>query len=438
MTQSRRMGLNAVIFGLGSHEAGWRMPESNAFSSTDLDYWVDIARRAENGGFDALFLGDVLALQQSADRHLSDAMDPLVILSGLAAVTQRIGLIGTASTSFDHPFHLARRFASLDHISKGRAGWNIVTSSNPLEAYNFGRDAMPDHAERYARASDVTEAVLSLWDSWQRDARIADKAEGRYLDSSKLRRVDHDGAFVRSRGPLNVPRSPQGRPVLAQAGASEAGREFAARYADMVFTVQSDLEDAQAFYRDMKARTARHGRDPQSILIYPGIVPIAAPTRDKAEDRLALMNGFMVHEHVLAKLSEFLGAELSKADLDTPLQETIGINAAQNQSSQSRVAVLVGIAKRDRLSLRQLLMRLASGRGHLLAVGTGPDIAKTMQCWFENGAADGFNVMAPVMPADLSSFIDLVIPALVDQRLFAPDHNPTLRQRLGLSEISSW
>ncbi len=429
----RRMGLNAVIFGLGSHEAGWRMPESNPLAATDPGYWLDLARRAEEGGFDALFLGDVLALQQSADRHMSDAMDPLVILSAMAAVTSRIGLIGTASTSFDHPFHLARRFASLDHISGGRAGWNIVTSSNPLEAYNFGLDVMPDHTERYARAADVTDAAIALWNSWDADARIADKPSGRYLDPAKVQPVKHDGAFVRSLGPLNVPRSPQGRPILAQAGASEAGRDFAARYADLVFTVQSNLADAQAFYRHMKARAVQHGRSPESLLIYPGIVPVAAPTRQQAEHRLAQMNGFMIIEHALAKLSQFLGEDLSKANLDAPLPDTIGANAAQNQSSQSRVAVLVAIARKDHLTLRQLLMRLASGRGHFLIVGTGADIASNMQLWFENRAADGFNVMAPVMPADLQSFIDLVIPALVDRALFAVDRQPTLRQRLGLS-----
>lgn len=430
------MGLNAVIFGLGSHEAGWRMPESNPFASTDLCYWSDIARCAEKGGFDALFLGDVLALQQSPDRHLSDAMDPLVILSALAAVTQRIGLIGTASTSFDHPFHLARRFASLDHITGGRAGWNIVTSSNPLEAYNFGLDAMPDHDDRYARAADVTEAAIALWASWQADARIADKQAGRYLDSERVQPVYHDGPFVRSRGPLNVPRSPQGRPILAQAGASEAGRDFAARYADMVFTVQSDLAEAQAFYQDMKSRAAQYGRDPERLLIYPGIVPIAAPTREQAEERLSQMNGFMVIDHVLSKLSEFVATDLSQADLDSPLPESIRPKAEHNQSSQSRVAVLLSIAQRDRLSLRQLLMRFASGRGHLLAIGTGADVAGTMQYWFENGAADGFNVMAPVMPGDLESFSDLVIPVLVERKQFAIDKQPTLRQRLGLSEAS--
>lgn len=408
---TRRMGLNAVIFGLGSHEAAWRMPESDPLSSTDLDYWIDIAQRAEEGGFDALFLGDVLALQQSADRHLSDAMDPIVILSALAAVTKRIGLIGTASTSFDHPFHLARRFASLDHISKGRAGWNIVTSSNALEAQNFGLETMPEHDQRYARAADVVEATIALWDSWDSDALIAEKDTGRYLDRAKVRPVDHAGPFVRTRGPLNVPRTPRGRPLLAQAGASEAGRDFAARYADLVFTVQSSLAEAQEFYADMKARALRLGRTPESLRIFPGIVPIAAATQEEAEARLAQMNSIMVVEHVLAKLSEFLGADLSAADLDAPLPAEIG-TGAPNQSSQSRVAVLVGIARRDRLTLRQLLMRLSSGRGHLLAVGTGPQIAATMQEWFEADAADGFNVMAPVMPHDLQSFINLVMPHL--------------------------
>lgn len=431
MKTSRRMRLNAVIFGLGSHEAGWRMPESDPLASTSLDYWIDIARRAEAADFDALFLGDVLALQSSADRHLSDAMDPLVILSALAAVTSRIGLIGTASTSFDHPFHLARRFASLDHISKGRAGWNIVTSSNVLEARNFGLDVMPEHDERYARAADVVDAAIALWDSWDLDARTPDKATGQYFDPAKVRPVQHAGPFVRSAGPLNVPKSPQGRPILAQAGSSEAGRAFAARYADIVFTVQATLTDAQDFYRDIKSRAEAAGRDPDTILVFPGIVPIVAATRLAAEQRLAAMNGFAVIDHVRAKLSEFLGEDLSHADLDAALPPAS--SDRPNQSSQSRVGVLVGIARRDGLTLHQLLMRLAAGRGHLLAVGTGRDVADIMRHWFENGAADGFNVMAPVMPADLQSFIDHVMPWLFPT---LPRGAPrsTLRERYGLPQ----
>lgn len=410
------MQLNAVIYGLGSHEAAWRMPESDPRAVTKLPFWIDVAKRAEEAGFDALFLGDVLALQAGADHHLSDAMDPIVIMSALAAVTSRIGLIATASTSFDHPFHLARRFACLDHISDGRAGWNIVTSSNVLEAWNFGLDAMPDHAERYARAADVVDAVLALWDSWDADAKIADQQSGRYLDPAKIRRVDHQGPFVRTAGPLNVSRPPQGRPVLAQAGSSEAGRAFAAARADIVFTVQSDLAQARTFYQDMKRRAEKAGRDPGSLRILPGIVPVAAATKAEAEARLGEMNSFAVLDHLIAKGSEFLGVDLTQVDLDAPLPKG-AIDAASNQASQSRVAVLTGIAERDKLTVRQLLGRLASGRGHLLAVGTGGEIADVMEEWLDAGAADGFNVMCPVLPGDLQRFANYVMPELRERGL---------------------
>lgn len=426
------MHLNAVIFGLGSHEAAWRMPESDPLASTDLRFWTEIALCAEEGGFDALFLGDVLTLQSAADRHMSDAMDPFVILSALAAVTSRIGLIGTASTTFDHPFHLARRLASLDHISRGRAGWNIVTSSNVFEARNFGLDTMPEHGERYARAADVVDAVNALWQSWEEGARIADKTEGRYFDAARVHPVSHAGPFVKTAGPLNVPRPPQGRPVLAQAGASEAGRDFAARYADIVFTVQSDLEEAVAFRTDMKRRAALAGRDPDRLLIFPGIVPVAAATREEAEARLAALSGFVNLEHVLAKLNEFLGTGLTMDGLDRPLPDSIA-DAEANQSSKSRVAVLAGIALREKMTLRQLLMRLASGRGHLLAVGTGSDIADVMQEWVSRGAADGFNVMCPVLPGDLRSFCELVMPELISRGLRPNDRKlGTLRECYGL------
>lgn len=431
---ARRLHLNAVIYGLGSHEAAWRLPESDPFATMTLDYWVEIARLAESGGFDALFLGDVLTLQEGADRHLSNTMDPFVILSALAAVTTSIGLIGTASTSFDHPFHLARRFGSLDHISKGRAGWNIVTSSNTLEAQNFGLAKMPDHAERYARADDVVTAVKALWDSWQPGAQLADKASGHYLDMSKVHRVDHAGPYVQSRGPLNIPRSPQGRPVLAQAGSSPAGRAFAARHADIVFTVQSSLPEAQIFYAEMKALAAAAGRNPDDLLIMPGIIPVVGDTQGGAEARLSEMNGFAVHEHLMAKLSSFLGRDLSGLDLDAPLPEMTAPSDGY-QASQSRVAALMELARRDGLPLRQLLLRLASGRGHLLAVGTGRHIASVMQEWFQSGAADGFNVMCSVMPGDLVRFNQQVMPELEKNGLRSRVELSTLRQRYGLAAV---
>jgi FMN-dependent oxidoreductase (nitrilotriacetate monooxygenase family) len=427
----RRLHLNAVIYGLGSHEAAWRLPESDPFAIMTLDYWVDIARRAEAGGFDALFLGDVLALQEGADRHLSNTMDPFVILSALAAVTTSIGLIGTASTSFDHPFHLARRFGSLDHISKGRAGWNIVTSSNAREAHNFGLEDMPAHAKRYARAEDVVTAVKALCDSWEPGAQLADQRCGQYLDMTRVHRVDHAGPYVQTRGPLNIPRPPQGHPVLAQAGSSPAGRAFAARHADIVFTVQSSLPEAQAFYAEMKELAKAAGRDPAHLLILPGIIPVVGETKDVAEARLAEMNGLAVHEHLIAKLSAFLGRDVSGLDLDAPLPEETEPSTGL-EASQSRVAALVGIARREALTLRQLLLRLASGRGHLLTVGTRQHVASVMQEWFENGAADGFNVMCPVMPGDLQSFTELVMPELERIGLRTGIHTETLRERYRL------
>ncbi len=434
MTGNRRLHLNAVIFGLGSHEAAWRLPESDPLAVTDLGYWTGIAHRAEDAGFDALFLGDVLALQEAADRHLSEAMDPFVILSALAATTRRIGLIGTASTTFDHPYHLARRFAALDHISDGRAGWNVVTSSNAREAHNFGLDAMPDHTERYARADDTLAAVKKLWQSWDADARQPDKQSGRYFDPTRVHTVNHTGPYVRTAGPLNLPRCPQSRPLIAQAGSSETGRDFAARHADLVFTVQSDIGDARAFYADMKGRTKAAGRDPDSVRIVPGIVPIAAPDGAAAEQRLADLGALTNLDHVRAKLGAFLGVDMESYDLDVPLPPDLA-DAAANQSSKSRVAVLIGIARRENMTLRQLLMRLATGRGHLLAIGTGSDIADIVEEWFETGAADGFNVMCPVMPADLQAFSDLVIPELEGRGLFAPRAVGPLRARYGLPPV---
>lgn len=430
-TVGRKLHLNAVVYGLGSHEAAWRMPESDPFATMTLEYWLDIAKKAEEGGFDALFLGDVLALQESADRHLSNTMDPFVLLSALASVTRRIGLIGTASTSFDHPFHLARRIGSLDHISGGRAGWNIVTSSNELEAHNFGLSTMPDHSSRYDRAEDVVTAIKALWDSWGEGAQIADKHQGQYLDLKLVRPVNHAGPYVQTRGPLNIPRCPQGQPVLAQAGSSAKGRAFAARHADIVFTVQPSLAEAQAFYAEMKERAALEGRNPDHLLVMPGIVPVVGRSRSEADERLAAMNAVVEPEHLMAKLSSFLNRDLSGFELDQPIPDLQDVSV-QNQSSKSRVDALLGISKTQHLTLRQLLLRLASGRGHLLAVGSGEAVFETMIEWFENAAADGFNVMCPVMPSDLQAFNDLVMPLL---RGYGARPEPTsmmLRSQFGL------
>lgn len=407
----RHLVLNAVVFGLGNHEAAWRMPESDPLASTNLNHWVDLAQIAEAAGFDTLFLGDVLSLLPGAEKHLSDTMDPLIILSALAAVTSRIGLIGTLSTSFEPPFHIARRFASLDHISGGRAGWNIVTSSNVLEARNFGLAALQDHKDRYAMAEDVVQATLALWRSWESGARLGDKARGQYFDPAKVHAVDYAGAFVSTAGPLNVPRSPQGRPLLVQAGSSEDGRNLASRYADVVFTAQPGVEDARAFYSDIKGRALEHGRRADDVLILPGIMPVVAETREAAQARLDEINGQVVHQHALALLSEYLQTDVSQFDLDAPLPADVG-DEGRTQANKSRFTLIVQLARRENLTLRQLLQRVGGGRGHFLLAGTAEDIADTMEEWFRSGAADGFSVMCPVLPADLRSFANLVVPVL--------------------------
>jgi FMN-dependent oxidoreductase (nitrilotriacetate monooxygenase family) len=440
----RSLRLNAVLWGLGNHEAAWRMPESDPLASTDLRHWLRSARIAEEAGFDALFLGDVLALLGGAENHVSDTLDPLIVLSAIGAATARIGLIGTVSTSFEPAFHIARRLASLDHLTGGRAGWNIVTSSNPREAANFGLAALPAHAARYEEARDVVDAVIALWDSWDDDARLGDRANGRYFDPAKVRTIQYAGPHVRTAGPLNTPRSPQGRPVLVQAGSSEAGRDLAARRADVIFTAQTSREDAQAFYADVKRRAAAAGRDPDRVVVMPGIMPVVAESRAAAEARLEAIDGGIVPAHAVALLSEYLQRDVSTLDLDRPLPPEIG-DVAVTERNKSRFALLVGLARRDGFTLRQLLRRVGGGRGHYLQAGTAADIADTLQDWLESGAADGFNVMCPALPGDLDSFARLVIPELRRRGLRPADPaadpavasagdpaGRTLRQRYGL------
>jgi N-acetyl-S-(2-succino)cysteine monooxygenase len=291
---------------------------------------------------------------------------------------------------------------------------------------------LPGHAERYARAKDVVEAAIALWDSWQSDARIADKQGGRYFDPAKVRAANYSGSFVRTAGPLNVPRSPQGRPLLVQAGSSENGRALASAYADLVFTAQLSLEDAQDFYKDIKRRAARAGRDPEKVLVLPGIMPVVADTCAAAQTRLDAIDGVIVREHALAQLSEYLQTDARAFDLDQPLPASIG-DEGHTQANKSRFSLIVSLARREGLTVRQLLQRVGGGRGHFLQAGTASEIADTMQEWFENGAADGFSVMCPVLPADLASFSAEVVPELRRRGLLGdPAVGPMLRERLRL------
>ncbi|MBY5970859.1 NtaA/DmoA family FMN-dependent monooxygenase [Ferrimonas balearica] len=400
------MILNAVVFGYGSHEAAWRHPDMEPTAPLTLPHWIQCAQQAEAAGFDGLFLGDILCLQDRPEDHPSETLDPFMVLAAVAGATSRLRLTGTASTSFNHPWHLARRILSLHHLSAGRAGWNIVTSSYPQEAENFGWPEMPGTEERYARAEEVVAAVRALWGGWDGITRLADQAAGRWLDTTPPR-VHATGRFGAIHGALNLSPAPWDRPLLAQAGSSPAGLAFAARNADQVFTVQSDMAEARAFRDRARALAAAAGRDPDAIAVLPGLIPFVAETAEAAEAELATLTQRLNLDHATAKLERFLGLTLAGLTLDAPVPFGPG-DLAPNAFSNSRAHVLLGEARQKALTLRQLLARFAAGRGHLLVVGTGEQVAGVMRQWVEAGAADGFNVMPPLLPQGIERFGQLV------------------------------
>jgi FMN-dependent oxidoreductase (nitrilotriacetate monooxygenase family) len=427
----RQLHLNAFLMTVGHHEAAWRVPASGVTASWDLAHYVGLARLAERGTFDSIFFADGPSLQGDVAHRPIGWLDPTVLLPALAAVTQHIGLVSTASTTYNEPYNLARRFASIDHVSGGRAGWNIVTTAGADAAANFGLDEVPAHRQRYERAAEFVDICLKLWDSWEDDFLIGDKASGKFADRSKIHRIDHQGPFYRVRGPLNVPPSPQRHPLLVQAGSSDDGRAFAARYAEAVFTAQQTLADGQAFYADLKRQVAGVGRDPSHVKILPGLVPVIGSTEAEALAREEELASLQVPAYGLRQLSQLLGTEISEAQLDRPLPDLGPV--AQVEGHQSRFQVITEIARRDRLTVRELLVRLGGGRGHRTFAGTPEQIANTIEEWFTSGAADGFNVMAPVLPSALELFVDEVVPLLRKRGLFRSEYTgKTLRDHYGL------
>lgn len=422
--------LNAFVMGVGHHEAAWRLPRTNPRDVTDLAHYAHIARVAEAGKLDSLFLADGLALGK-VEHNAVGGLEPLTLLSALAAVTEKIGLIATVSTTYNEPFHVARKFASLDHLSGGRAGWNLVTSANPAEAANFGDDPHAAHADRYARASEFIEVVNKLWDSWDDDAVLADQSSGHYADRRRIRDIAHRGERFSVQGPLNTPRSPQGRPLLVQAGSSDTGKDFAARYAEAVFTAQQTLQEGQDFYADLKRRVALAGRDPELVKVLPGICPIIGSTEAEARALEAELQGLLVPTYGLAQLSQMLQVELTASDLDKPLPPLPA--EADINGGKSRFTLIADLAQREGLTVREVIARLAGGRGHRVVVGTPEQIADAMQEWFQGGAADGFNVMPPYLPGGLEDFVAHVVPELQRRDLFRTDYpDGTLRERYGL------
>lgn len=438
----RQLSLNAFLMSTGHHIAAWRHPDVPVGAELDFKQYLRVARLAEAAKFDAVFVADGVAVGKSSSAGTTGQYDtvaktargsylePFTLLSALAASTDKIGLIATVSTSFNEPYNLARKFASLDWISNGRAGWNQVTSGNDAEAQNFGRESHLDHALRYERADEFLDVVKGLWDSWEDDAFIRDKDSGQFFDPAKLRELNHQGEHFQVRGPLNVARPPQGYPVLVQAGSSEAGKEIAARTAEVVFTAHQSLENAQAFYADVKGRLARYGRSPDELKILPGILPIVGRTEEEAQAKYQKLQD-LVHPQVgLSLLSGMIGADLSAYDIDGPVPRDL----PETNGGKSRQALLLDLAERDNLSIRELYLRIAGARGHWVVVGSYLQVADQIQEWFENGAADGFNVMPPWLSGGLEDFIELVVPELRRRGLFRSEYSgSTLREHLGLA-----
>jgi FMN-dependent oxidoreductase (nitrilotriacetate monooxygenase family) len=432
-TQKRELHLNAFLMEAGHHEAAWRLPDANPRADFDLQHWIDLARLAEAAKFDSLFLADGPALTGSGAFRPPGQLEPFTLLTALSQHTSRIGLIATVSSTYNEPYNLARRLASVDHVSGGRAGWNIVTSAGADEAANFGLDDRPDHAARYERADEFLTIAKALWDSWESDAVVADKASGRYADPTRLHPIDHAGRHFKVAGPLNVERPPQGHPLLVQAGSSDDGKNFAARHAEAIFTAHQTYDRAAEFYRDIKARTRAAGRHPDAVLVLPGIVPFIGSTEAEATELARRYDELRIPEYGLSQLAWNFEVDPSVFELDAPLPDFI-LARPTLQGSQSRSDLIIELAVRENLTVRQILSRLGGGRGHFTFVGTPDQAVDTIISWFEGGAADGFNVMAPGLPSELKTFIDQVLPILRDKGLFREEYRGgTLREHYGLA-----
>ncbi|WP_326558335.1 LLM class flavin-dependent oxidoreductase [Micromonospora sp. NBC_01796] len=427
-----KLHLNAFLMSVGHHEAAWRLPESDPFAHTDVAHYQHLARTAERGKLDSLFLADSPVLWNSIGRRPAGALEPTVLLTALAGVTTHIGLIATASTTYNEPYNLARRFASVDHISGGRAGWNIVTTAGADAARNFNLDDLPAHADRYARAAEFIDVARKLWDSWQDDAPLGDKATGIWGDDARVHPPAHRGRYFRVAGALNLPRSPQGHPLLVQAGSSDDGKALAARYAEAVFTAQQTLADAQAFYTDLKARARALERDPDTVKILPGIVPVIGATEAEARRLDADLDELIRPEYALRQLAERLRVAPEDLHLDAELPADLP-NEDEIEGAKSRYTLVVNLARRERLTVRQLIGRLGGGRGHRTFAGTPEQVADAIEHWWDNGAADGFNIMPAVLPSGLVAFVDHVVPILQHRGLFRTEYTgTTLRDNYGL------
>ena len=421
------MHLGMILLGAGGHVAGWRMPDAE-FGSENLPLLKRIVASAERGKFDFIFLADALNTGIDAHPGMMLRLEPLTLLAALSQCTTHIGLGATVSTTYSEPYNVARALASIDHMSGGRVAWNVVTGSSPDAAANFSRAAHPPHAERYAMAAEFLQVVKGLWDSWDDGAIVADKQSGVFADGSKMHVLDHKGRFYQVKGPLNVTRPPQGHPVILQAGASDAGRDFAAATAEVVFTAQQDMGEALAFARDLRARCVAAGRAADAIRILPGVNPVIGRTLDEAKAKIAQLARLVDPVAALKVLSDRLGHNLSAFPLDEQLPELPPSGMMQGHAIQ-----LASIARRHCMTLRELRDYAAISSGHRVSYGTPEMIADDLEAWFRSGAADGFILQVTHHPGPLDAFVDQVIPLLVERGLFRSDYEGrTLRDHLGL------
>lgn len=443
MTPQRKcpMILGAFFHPTGHHVAAWLHPGSQADAPVNFEHYVGLAQTAEQAKFDLIFLADESAVRKGSMEALCRwpqymaYFEPLTLLSAIAAVTRNIGLVATSTTSYNEPYSLARRYASLDHISHGRAGWNVVTSGNASESKNFGREEHYEHAERYARAREFVQVVKGLWDSWDDDAFMRDRASAQYFDPAKLHILDHKGPHFSVRGPLNIARPPQGYPVLVQAGASDTGRSFAAETAEIVFTLAQTKEQAKTFYDDLKGRMAEFGRSPDQLKVLPGLNPIVGRSRTEAQEKYEMLQSLIHPDVGLEVLSiAFGGYDFRGLPLDEPVPD-VPMNKNASQGHQINA---LKMARENSLTIRQLYQRYAGARGNRTIVGTAADIADQMEDWFSDKAVDGFLIQPPYLPEGLRDFVSLVVPELRRRGLTREEYSgTTLRENLGLTKPRS-
>jgi len=429
------MKLGLFIRPTGHHIASWRHPNSFHDANENFDRFIDMAQTAERGLFDMLFSADTPTAWTTVDKalnrqHYSAWLEPFTLLSALAPLTKHIGLVCTRSTSFDPPFTVARMFATLDLICQGRAGVNIVTTGNPRSALNYSQDAHLAKADRYEIAEEYLDVLRGLWDSWDADAFVRDRETSTFFEWDRMHVLNHKGKHFQVEGPLNVPRSPQGQPVIVQAGASEPGRELAARSADVIFGASQSIDIAQAFYSDVKARLAKYGRQPDDLKILPGLSVTVAETREEAQAKADELQDLIHPDHGLAFLSRRLGHDVTDQDPDTKMDD-LHLEAVDDVGTRS--GQMLDLARKEGWTLRRLYQHFAAARGHMVLVGTPTDVVDAMQDWFENGACDGFNIIPSMFPDEFESFVDLVVPELQNRGLYRKEYEGnTLRGLLGL------